>query len=162
MRKQANKRPYRGGKPRRWREEQKYHNWRRDVFKVWQNECAITGTKNIKDNNGNPVLVAHHLISASSSDKAAYNVKNGIVIHKDLHILFHKNFGYRNNTFSQFKNFLICLLNNEISMPISSQILSAQQSWADNNGSETTVFNTERINKLHEYLSEIEHGINFT
>ena len=71
-------------------------------------------------------------------------------------MLFHKTFGYRNNTIRQFKDFLMCLLNNEIVMPISSQVLPVT---ADNNGSETTGLDIERIKKLHERLSEIERGI---
>lgn len=151
MRKKANERPYRGGKSRRWRENQRYRNWRAAVCNKWNNECAITGIKNSEDEQAERVLVAHHLVSASSSEDLAYNPSNGILIHKEIHKAFHLNFGYRNNTVGQFKEFIRRLLSNEIRV-----LISSQANLERLEGSETTVLNPARISKLHEYLDEIE------
>ena len=145
----ANKRPFRGGKSRRWRENQPYRKWRAAVCDRWGNECAVTGIKNKAGEK--PILIAHHLISAHSEDALALNVDNGILIHMDIHTTFHKNFNYTNNNVSQFKKFILLLLKGEIVMPISSQADSKESE-----GSETRVYDPERIMKLHERLTEIE------
>lgn len=144
MQKSANNRPNRGGQPRRWRENQKYRNWRSLVLNAWNNECAITGA-------GDQNLAVHHIISASSDQSLAYNVNNGIVISSDLHVQFHKTYGYRNNNFSQFKEFILKLINNN-----NKKLISSQGESEDSQGSETRVYDPERIMKLHELLGKIE------
>ena len=139
----ANKRPFRGGKPRRWRENQPYRNWRAAVCDRWDNECAVTGIKNkaglgatgVADAPSarplKPILIAHHLISAHSKEALALNVVNGILIHTDIHTTFHKNFNYTNNNVSQFKKFILLLLKGEIVMPISSQADSKESEGSE-------------------------------
>jgi 5-methylcytosine-specific restriction endonuclease McrA len=97
----AGRRPYRGGKPRRWREDNNYRNWRGAVFLAYNNECAVTGTKlqYVGD------LVVHHLNCAKNHSHLAYVPENGIVLEKELHVYFHKTYGYGNNTVGQFKSF---------------------------------------------------------
>jgi len=54
----------------------------------------------------------------------------------------------------QYKKFILLLLKGEIVMPISSQADSKESE-----GSETRVYDPERIMKLHERLTEIENII---
>jgi hypothetical protein len=149
MENSARLRPKRGGKPRRWRETNDYRVWNASVRREWNNECAITGIKST--NQGDGLLVVHHLIGASKNTSLALTVENGILIHNKLHTEFHLRYGYRNNTVEQFLDFIQKILNNEIVVPISSQTDSGGAG-----GSETRVYDPERIMKLHELLSEIK------
>jgi hypothetical protein len=146
MKAKANRRPFRGGKPRRWRENQRYRTWHEEVMGQWNRECAITGIKE------QSLLVVHHLYGASSNEALVYNVNNGIVLHKDIHTFFHNNYGYHNNTLEQFKHYLKRLINKELPVLISSQARSLN-SLA---GPETTVFEVdiERLNQLHDRLND--------
>lgn len=146
MKTAAQGRPNRGGKPRRWRETHAYRTWKDTVQNEWNNECAITG---IKQTEG--LLVVHHLYGVSLREDLALVVKNGVLIHEALHVLFHKTYGYRNNTIAQFMDFIQRILKNEINASISSQgELESSQ------GSETRVYDPARIMQLHERLSEIQ------
>jgi hypothetical protein len=145
----AKTRPDRGGKPRRWRETHDYRVWNSLVRQDWSHSCAITGIKN--NTPGDGLLVVHHLISASSSEALALTVENGILIHNKLHTAFHLAYGYRNNTVEQFMDFIQKRKNNEIDVPISSQ-----GEPGGSQGSETRVYDPERIMKLHERLSEVK------
>lgn len=144
----AKSRPDRGGKPRRWRETHSYRVWNVLVRNEWNNECAITGIRNVIP--GKNVLVVHHLVSASECENLVLTVENGILIHKNIHQIFHSIYGYRKNNVAQFLDFILKLTKNEIVESISSQgELEGSQ------GSETRVYDSERIMKLHERLSEI-------
>lgn len=151
MRISANLRPDRGGKPRRWRETNSYRTWVSEVREEWNNECAVTGEKNLVD--GDKILAAHHLESAQNNETLVLTVENGILLHRDVHKAFHDNCGYGSNTVGQFKDFIDKLVNNQIKIvkPISSQGESE-----DSQGSETRVYDPERIMKLQERLGEIE------
>lgn len=129
----AQSRPYRGGKPRRWRETNSYRAWNAAVREEFDNQCAITGVKNLEKGDG--LLVVHHLIGANLNDSLALTVENGIVLHKDLHKKFHSLYGYHKNTVEQFLDFLQKIQNNEIIVPISSQTESE-----GSGGSETRVY----------------------
>jgi hypothetical protein len=82
----AQVRPNRGGKPRRWRETFAYRQWRKKVLVAFQNQCAVTGLKKqmAKD------LEVHHLYGTKNYPYLIYVVENGIVLHKTIHLLFHK------------------------------------------------------------------------
>jgi hypothetical protein len=149
MKVSARMRPDRGGKPRRWRETHSYRVWNASVREEWNNQCAITATKNLVKGDG--LLVAHHLIGASKTASLALTVENGILIHKDLHTIFHSLYGYKDNTVEQFMNFIKRINKNEIVVPISSQ---AEPGGSE--GSETRVYDPERIMELHERLSETQ------
>jgi hypothetical protein len=157
MRTSANNRPLRGGKPRRWRETTGYRNFRKDVMKYWNNECAITGYKNKEEEQR---LIVHHLISAKSNEKLVLNPLNGIVIQDYLHKKFHKNFGYQNNDFQQFRTFLLQLIQGEKTLGKKDNTISAissQEEVENSYGSETKKFyNHNKIMELHELLGEIE------
>lgn len=144
----ANKRPDRGGKPRRWRETHTYRKWVRTVRNEWNNECAITGLQNKEEGDG--LLVVHHLVGASHNNHLVFVVENGILLHKVLHTMFHVKYP-KNNTVEQFITFIQQILNKEIEMPISSLIGPNEPV-----GSETRVYAPERLKRLHEYLVEIK------
>lgn len=110
----AYSRPDRGGKPRRWREEGKYRSWRKKVLANGSYQCAITGkTKNLE---------CHHLYGTTEHENLIYVPENGIVLEHELHIEFHKLYGYRFNTLEQFELFVQKLAENRnTTMLISSQ-----------------------------------------
>ena len=147
----AQERPSRGGKPRRWRETHKYRLWflsellfrRKAVVEAYGNLCAVTGrpAKTAGD------LDAHHLYSTTTYPHLTYKVENGILLHKEIHTLFHQKFGYTSNTLEQFLSFLIEF---KKYMPISSQ-----GELENSQGSETRVYDPERVRKLHERLEGI-------
>ena len=165
----AYQRPDRGGRPRRWRETHSYRAWNSLVRENWNHQCAITGIQN--ENNSisdqpqdvnQQKLVVHHLIGVSKEDCLALVVENGILIHKDLHVAFHNKYGYRKNTVAQFLDFIQKLAKNEIIVSISNQRnpvslpLVAENNKEGFQGSETRVYDSDKIMKLHERLKEIE------
>lgn len=153
----ASKRPYRGGKPRRWRKTSDYAKWRKSVFKNYNNECAITGVK--LENSEGKALVAHHLYGAKDYPNLTYVEGNGIVLEESIHMLFHNTYGYTNNTLEQFKKFLSSSLLKETlektSMPISSQ---AKPEGLE--GPETRAYDPDRVMKLQERLESLDLKLN--
>ena len=93
-----------------------------------------------------------HLNSANSHPHLVSVVENGVVLTKELHLLFHKKYGYTKNTLFQFQSFLRSLLETQESKstPISSQANSEEL-----DGSETRAYDPDRIKKLHECLGKI-------
>lgn len=74
MRIANNRRPNRGGKPRKWRENAAYRVFRKEVFSIFKNECALSGLK--KGLGSYSPLVVHHLFGASSYEDLAYEPLN--------------------------------------------------------------------------------------
>lgn len=66
-----------------------------------KNTCQITG---IKRGRKNPTCV-HHLESWNRNKSLRFDINNGITILISLHKLFHKLYGYGNNTKQQFLEF---------------------------------------------------------
>jgi hypothetical protein len=156
----ANSRPFRGGKPRRWRKNQAYRNWNLLAREQWKNECAISGYK--QDENtptDEKKLVVHHLIGVSKEDCLALVAENAILIHRDLHMTFYNIYGYRENTVEQFIEFLEKLKNNEVNVSISSQSDSvssvSEGEREESQGSETRGFDYDKIVRLQERLKEV-------
>lgn len=149
MKAAASTRPFRGGKPRRWRETNTYQNWRAAVLQEFDFECAITGKQ--KEKSGD--LVVHHINCAKNNPDLIYAIENGIVLESKLHTEYHQKYGYGGNTISQFQEFLLYLLEKQelLSMLISNLATSEKVE-----GSETRVYDPERVMKLHERLEEVK------
>lgn len=145
-----------------WRRSTEAREWEKKVKELWDNKCPITGKE--------AGIVMHHFFSGARGktielrDALLYNSINGILLAKDLHVDFHKEFGYQENTIEQFQSYV-----KNLEKLISSQ--AQQECWE---GSETrvndpTLIDTllqslngvkrkvllERIMKLHERLEEI-------
>lgn len=88
-----------------------------------------------------------------------------IEIDKDLHVLYHNVFGYKDNTLEQFKTFLVLLLKSRVKPTSSQGDNSLSYSFSIDfyqelsQGSETRVLDSERIFRLHEYLGELGYNI---
>lgn len=98
MSESAFKRPDRGGRPHRWREESKYRVWRRKVLKRNDFKCALSG------NTTN--LECHHLYGTNKYGNLIYIPENGIVLEHKYHVKFHELYSYRDNTLEQFESFV--------------------------------------------------------
>ena len=91
----------------RRRNSTKHDKWREEVFSRDNYTCQITG-----DNRGGN-LVAHHLNSFNYDKEHRYDIDNGITITEEVHKLFHRLYGYGNNTKEQFEEFKIRYYNGE-------------------------------------------------
>lgn len=146
MSKSAFTRPNRGGKQRRWRETFRYRKWRNSILQNYDSKCAVTGVS--KEKNGD--LEVHHFYNTKKYPNLIYNIQNGIVLHKSIHILFHTQYGYNSNTLEHFCDFLLFLCKIKKPMPISSQ-----GELENSQGSETRAYDPERVMKLHERLEKL-------
>ena len=130
-----------------WRRTLEYRVWVKKVKHNWNNKCGITG----KTQN----LLCHHFYSFNKNaclykqNLLRFDPENGILICKHLHVLFHNRFGYTENTLEQFLVFLTSLIHNTKS-------ISSQANWEQLEGSETRVYDPERIMELHERLASIK------
>nr|ANQ46364.1 hypothetical protein [Tetrabaena socialis] len=145
----SNQRPNRGGKPRHWRKNHAYSEWRKAVFQDYNNECAVTGVKKQKPGD----LIVHHLNCVKNHVHLAFIPQNGIVLERSIHNNYHKKYGYGNNTVTQFKTFLLFLL--EQQKNLSTQI-SSQANPEGLEGPETRAYELNRLMKLHEHLGRVE------
>ena len=73
------------------RKYKEYEYWRTSVFEKYNYTCQLSGQKGGK-------LVVHHLNGYNWDIKHRLDINNGIVITKELHILFHKLYGQKDNT----------------------------------------------------------------
>lgn len=83
----------------RWYPE--YKQWRKEVYEYDNHTCKCCGVKG----NGNN-LNAHHIYSYDIHENLRTNVYNGITLCEDCHKEFHMIYGYGNNTWQQFREFL--------------------------------------------------------
>lgn len=81
------------------RDYMEYSLFVKEVLKRDQYTCQITG----QIGHG---LVVHHLNGYSWDIDNRLNTDNGITLSKDIHIEFHKKYGYKNNTKEQFIDFI--------------------------------------------------------
>lgn len=73
-------------------------NWRRRIFERDDFTCQITGERGGK-------LRAHHLYNYAEHPALRYVDSNGVTASEDLHRLFHRIYGIKNNTPAQFEQF---------------------------------------------------------
>ena len=75
---------------------------------IWRRECLLRDnfTCQITGQNGGD-LVVHHINSFSDFPELRSDIDNGITITKELHLYFHKTYGYGNNTREQLDEFII-------------------------------------------------------
>jgi len=76
-----------------------YDEWRYAVYKRDKNLCKVCGVR--KD-----PMVAHHLDGFNIFPKKRFDVDNGVTLCDRHHIAFHTNYGFGNNTKSQFEEYL--------------------------------------------------------
>lgn len=78
----------------------KYGSWRTAVFRRDKYTCQ----KCLDDRGGN--LVAHHINSYNWDEKSRTEVSNGVTLCEDCHKEFHRIYGYGNNDFLQFGQYM--------------------------------------------------------
>jgi hypothetical protein len=76
-----------------------YREWRKEVFERDDYTCQVSGER-----GGD--LVAHHLEGYSPNKELRTLVSNGVTMNEYCHKLFHKKYGYRDNTREQFNEFI--------------------------------------------------------
>lgn len=143
----------RDGILRKFRKTSQYREWQRTVRENWGGECAITGIKNPPKGSDTFLLVTHHLYGVKLSKVLSTFPDNGIFIHREIHDAFHGLYGYNENTLDQFLEFLIKLKNKEVELDV---LISSQTSPEGVGGSETRLYDPERIMKVHERLDRLK------
>lgn len=76
-----------------------YRSWRKQIYERDNYICQICRQRGGR-------LIAHHLASYASNKDLRIDLDNGITLCRKCHIIFHKKYGYKNNTKEQFKEFL--------------------------------------------------------
>lgn len=77
------------------------HQWRKLIYERDFFTCQITGVKSTRKDR----ICAHHLESWNSNKELRFNIDNGIVLLKEIHYLFHSEYGSGNNTRKEFEEF---------------------------------------------------------
>ena len=78
--------------------EEGLKKWKENVMIRDNYTCQVTGKR-----GGN--LNCHHLNSYHWDKEHRTDINNGITISEEIHKLFHKTYGYKNNTKEQFEEF---------------------------------------------------------
>jgi len=156
MRVANNQRPFRGGAPRRDREKPPNRNWTKLIYANFNNTCAITGITLQKEEGKPGNLVAHHLYNLTVFPHLATIPENGILMTAELHSAFHKRYGYKGNTLSQFKLFLLDLVGGLGEEKKELTLISSQANLKKLEGSETRAYDRDKVMKLYKRLEEID------
>jgi hypothetical protein len=77
-----------------------YEIWRQLQFQSYKGTCFLTGNKNREQ------LVVHHLDSFAAFPEKRYDLDNGVVIDKSVHMLFHQLYGSK-TTREDFEHFAL-------------------------------------------------------
>lgn len=72
--------------------------WRNKIFERDKYTCQLSRVEGFS-------LVAHHLNGYHWCKKGRFDINNGITISREIHKLFHKLYGFKNNTKEQFIEF---------------------------------------------------------
>jgi len=75
-----------------------YYAWRKDTFERDNYICQCCGQRG-------GILNAHHLVNYSQDIEGRLNLDNSVTLCREEHILFHKTYGYQNNTKEQYEEF---------------------------------------------------------
>jgi hypothetical protein len=81
------------------RQSVEYKEWRIKVWSRDKTKCKVCGIR--KD-----PMVAHHLEGFNIFPEKRFDVDNGVTLCDKHHIAFHTNYGFGNNTKSQFEEYL--------------------------------------------------------
>jgi hypothetical protein len=81
------------------RQSAQYAEWRIAVWSRDKNLCKVCNTRQ-------KVMVAHHLDGFNLFPDKRFDVNNGVTLCDKHHIAFHTNYGFGNNTKSQFDEYL--------------------------------------------------------
>nr|YP_010732285.1 putative HNH homing endonuclease [Polulichloris maxima]WDY13199.1 putative HNH homing endonuclease [Polulichloris maxima] len=140
-----------------WRRTSEARSWEKEIKKNWENECAISGSK---EN-----LHMHHFFSGSKKhstkirDLLLYAPLNGILLEKRFHVDFHNRYGYQENNLDQFESYIEYL-----AMLISSQAKPKCLEGSETRANDllpllTRAGQKEKILKLHERLEKIKREL---
>ena len=88
-----------GGEVWKIRNSIEYKEWRIKVWSRDKNKCRVCGIR--KD-----PMIAHHLDGFNAFPEKRFDVDNGVTLCDRHHIAFHTNYGFGNNTKSQFEEYL--------------------------------------------------------
>jgi hypothetical protein len=88
-----------GGEVWKIRNSIEYKEWRIKVWSRDKTKCRVCGIR--KD-----PMVAHHLDGFNIFPEKRFDVDNGVTLCDRHHIAFHTNYGFGNNTKSQFEEYL--------------------------------------------------------
>lgn len=90
----------------RWIDDRENMHHRNGNMQRWADKVKLLANY-ICDYCGdtNSIKVAHHLDGVDKHRDIMYNVSNGTCLCEDCHKVFHKKYGYGNNTREQYNNF---------------------------------------------------------
>nr|YP_003795513.1 hypothetical protein FlteC_p045 [Floydiella terrestris]ACZ58504.1 hypothetical protein [Floydiella terrestris] len=79
-------------------DREKYNTWRQGIFISSKLKCFLTGLSLPNE------LQAHHLDSWFTASEKRYEISNGVLLLKEIHVQFHSEYGYHTTreSFEQF------------------------------------------------------------
>ena len=78
-----------------------YNDWRKEVYKRDNYTCQCCG---VVGNGHN--LNAHHIYGYTEYKDLGTDINNGVTLCEDCHKRYHKQYGYKNNNYKDFRTFL--------------------------------------------------------